>query len=70
LGKGAKMNAVKINLESFMTEAFQESGMTFDAFHGSFGIANKRRGNTLYTEIKNGELSVSQLVNLLRMFGA
>lgn len=64
------MNAVQVNLENYMQEAFQNSGMSFNAFHSAFAIANNRRGNTLYTEIKSGQLSVSQLVTLLRTFGA
>lgn len=64
------MATTKINLEDFMTEAHKASGMHFNTFHAAFKTANDRRGRTLYAEIKNGEMTVTQLVNLLKMFGA
>ena len=64
------MSATQINLEDFMIEAHKASGMPFKAFHIAFGTVNARRGRTLYQEIKNGEITVPQLVNLLKKFGA
>jgi hypothetical protein len=64
------MVTTKVNLETFMIEAHKASGMHFNTFHAAFRIANDRRGRTLYQEIKNGEMTVIQLVNLLKMFGA
>jgi hypothetical protein len=60
----------KINLENFMSEALKTSGMNFNSFHAAFDIVNVRRGRTLYTEIKNGEITVNQLNVLLQKFGA
>lgn len=64
------MATTTINLEDFMIEAHQKSGMHFKTFHAAFRTANDRRGRTLYKEIKNGEITVDQLVKLLKMFGA
>jgi hypothetical protein len=60
----------KINLESFMIEAHKLSGMHFNTFHTAFRTVNDRRGRTLYSEIKNGEITVNDLVILLKRFGA
>jgi hypothetical protein len=64
------MATTTVNLENFMIEAHKTSGMHFNTFHAAFRTANDRRGRTLYQEIKNGEMTVIQLVNLLKMFGA
>ena len=64
------MSTTKINLEDFMIEAHKASGMSLHTFHAAFRTANDRRGRTLYQEIKNGEITVPQLVILLKMFGA
>ena len=64
------MNNTKINLENFMIEAHQISGMHFNTFHAAFRTVNDRRGRTLYSEIKNGQITVTQLVSLLKKFGA
>ena len=53
-----------------MIEAHKLSGMHFDTFHTAFRTVNDRRGRTLYSEIKNGEITVNDLVTLLKRFGA
>jgi hypothetical protein len=60
----------KISLEDFMIEAHKASGMHFNTFHAAFRTANERRGRTLYSEIKCGQITVMQLVTLLKKFGA
>jgi len=64
------MSTTQVNLEDFMIEAHKASGMHFKTFHIAFGTVNQRRGRTLYQEIKNGEITVPQLVILLKKFGA
>ena len=59
----------KINLESFMIQAHQESELSFNACHAAIHIINDRRSRTLYQDIKNGEMPMDHFVKLLKMFG-
>jgi len=56
------MATTKVNLEKFMLELHQASGMTFDTFHAVFHYVKDRNfGRTSYQQIKNGEISVEQV---------
>jgi hypothetical protein len=56
------MTTTKVDLEKFMLELYQASGMTFNTFHTVFRYVNDRNfGRTLYQQIKNGEISVEQV---------
>ena len=61
------MKESKINLESFMAETFQLSGMSFDVFHKMFRYVNERHfGRTLYQQIKNNEISALEVADRLK----
>ena len=59
--------ATKINLEQFMIDAYKGTGFTFNTFHTMFRYVNDRYfGGTLYNEIKNGQITVDEVVSLMK----
>ncbi len=56
-----------ITLEQFMIDAHKGTGFTFDTFHKMFHYVNERYfGKTLYQQIKNGSISVDEVVQLMK----
>jgi hypothetical protein len=61
------MISTKVNLEQFMTDVHTGTGFTFDTFHKMFRYVNERYfGRTLYTQIKNGQITVDEVVLLMK----
>lgn len=61
------MKATEVNLEKFMVEVHQLSGMTFNTFHTMFRYVNERNfGKTLYKQIKNGQISAQEVANQMK----
>jgi hypothetical protein len=57
----------KVNLEQFMTDVHTGTGFTFDTFHKMFRYVNERYfGRTLYTQIKSGQITVDEVVALMK----
>jgi hypothetical protein len=57
----------KVNLEQFMTDVHIGTCFTFDTFHKMFRYVNERYfGRTLYTQIKNGQITVDEVVALMK----
>ncbi len=56
-----------VDLEQFMIDARKGTGFTFNTFHTIFRYVNDRYfGNTLYKQIKSGEVSVDEVVRLMK----
>jgi hypothetical protein len=61
------MNATKVNFDQFMTDVYANAGFTFDTFHKMFRYVNERYfGRTLYAQIKNGEITVAEVVSIMK----
>lgn len=61
------MTTTKVNLEQFMTDVHTGTGFTFNTFHTMFRYVNDRYfGRTLYTQIKNGQITVDEVVALMK----
>jgi hypothetical protein len=61
------MTTTKVNLDQFMTDVHAGTGFTFDTFHKMFRYVNERFfGRTLYTQIKNGQITVDEVVALMK----
>jgi hypothetical protein len=61
------MTTTKVNLDQFMTDVHTGTGFTFDTFHKMFRYVNERFfGRTLYTQIKNGQITVDEVVALMK----
>lgn len=61
------MTTTKVNLDQFMTDVHTGTGFTFDTFHKMFRYVNDRYfGRTLYTQIKNGQITVDEVVLLMK----
>lgn len=61
------MAITKVNLDQFMTDVHTDTGFTFDTFHKMFRYVNDRYfGRTLYTQIKNGQIAVDEVVALMK----
>ena len=57
-----KGKAMKADLEKFMIEVHQLSGMTFNTFHTMFHYVNERNfGKTLYKQIKEGQITAQEV---------
>jgi hypothetical protein len=57
----------KVNLEQFMIDVQKGTGFTFNTFHTIFRYVNDRYfGNTLYQQIKNNEITVEEVVRLMK----
>jgi hypothetical protein len=57
----------KVDLEKFMIETHQKSGMTFNTFHTMFRYVNERYfGRTLYQQIKSNQISADEVAALLK----
>ena len=56
-----------VDLEQFMIDAHKGTGFTFNTFHTIFRYVNDRYfSRTLYKQIKNGEISVDEVVRLMK----
>lgn len=52
-----------VDLEQFMIDAHKGTGFTFNTFHTMFRYVNERYfGKTLYQQIKNGQITVDEVV--------
>ena len=61
------MTTTKVNLEQFMTDVHTGTGFTFDTFHKMFRYVNERYfGRTLYAQIKSGQITVDEVVALMK----
>jgi hypothetical protein len=61
------MATTKVNLEQFMTDVHTGTGFTFNTFHTMFRYVNDRYfGRTLYTQIKSGQITVDEIVLLMK----
>ena len=61
------MTTTKVNLDQFMTDVHTGTGFTFNTFHTMFRYVNDRYfGRTLYTQIKNGQITVDEVVALMK----
>jgi hypothetical protein len=61
------MTTTKVNLDQFMTDVHTGTGFTFDTFHKMFRYVNERYfGRTLYIQIKNGQITVEEVVLLMK----
>jgi hypothetical protein len=61
------MTTTKVNLDQFMTDVHTGTGFTFDTFHKMFRYVNERYfGRTLYAQIKNGQITVDEVVSLMK----
>jgi len=57
----------KVNLDQFMTDVHNSTGFTFNTFHTMFRYVNDRYfGRTLYTQIKSGQITVDEVVALMK----
>ena len=57
----------KVNLDQFMTDVHAGTGFTFNTFHTMFRYVNDRHfGRTLYTQIKGGQITVDEVVALMK----
>ena len=57
----------KVNLDQFMTDVHTGTGFTFNTFHTMFRYVNDRYfGRTLYTQIKSGQITVDEVVALMK----
>ena len=57
----------KVNLEKFMIDVHTDTGFTFDTFHKMFRYVNERYfGRTLYAQIKNGQITVAEVVSIMK----
>lgn len=57
----------KVNLDQFMTDVHNGTGFTFNTFHTMFRYVNDRYfGRTLYTQIKSGQITVDEVVSLMK----
>ena len=57
----------KVNLDQFMTDVHTGTGFTFKTFHTMFRYVNDRHfGRTLYTQIKNGQITVDEVVSIMK----
>lgn len=62
-----KGKAMKVDLDKFMTEVHQLSGMTFNTFHTMFRYVNERNfGRTLYQQIKEGQITAQEVAAQLK----
>ena len=61
------MTTTKVNLDQFMTDVHNGTGFTFNTFHTMFRYVNDRYfGRTLYTQIKSGQITVDEVVLLMK----
>lgn len=61
------MTRTKVNLEQFMTDVHTGTGFTFDTFHTMFRYVNDRYfGRILYAQIKSGQITVDEVVALMK----
>ena len=61
------MTTTKVNLEQFMIDVHTGTGFTFDTFHKMFRYVNERYfGRTLYAQIKNGQITVAEVVSIMK----
>jgi len=61
------MASTKVNLDEFMTDVYNGTGFTFNTFHTMFDYVNDRYfGRTLYAQIKNGQITVAEVVALMK----
>jgi len=61
------MTITKVNLDQFMTDVHTGTGFTFDIFHKMFCYVNDRYfGRALYTQIKSGQITVDEVVALMK----
>jgi hypothetical protein len=61
------MATTKVNLDQFMTDVHNGTGFTFDIFHKVFRYVNERYfGRNLYTQIKNGQITVDEVVTIMK----
>jgi len=59
--------ATKVNLDQFMTDVYNGTGFTFNTFHTMFRYVNDRYfGRTLYAQIKSGQITVDEVVSLMK----
>ena len=59
--------ATKVNFDQFMTDVHTGTGFTFNTFHTMFRYVNDRYfGRTLYAQIKNGQITVDEVVALMK----
>jgi hypothetical protein len=57
----------KVDLDQFMTDVHNGTGFTFDTFHKIFRYVNERYfSRTLYAQIKNGQITVDQVVSIMK----
>lgn len=57
----------KVDLDQFMTDVHNGTGFTFDTFHKVFRYVNERYfGRTLYAQIKNGQITVDQVISIMK----
>lgn len=57
----------QVNLEKFMRDTQDGTGFTFDTFHRMFHYVNTRMfGNALYAQIKNNQITVQELVSIMK----
>jgi len=64
----SKMTSTKVNLDEFMTDVHNGTGFTFNTFHTMFRYVNERYfGRTLYAQIKNGQITVAEVVALMKV---
>ena len=61
------MTSTKVNLDEFMTDVHNGTGFAFNTFHTMFRYVNDRYfGRTLYAQIKNGQITVDEVVALMK----
>ena len=61
------MTTTKVNLDQFMTDVHNGTGFTFKTFHTMFRYVNDRHfGRTLYAQIKNGQITVAEVVSVMK----
>jgi hypothetical protein len=61
------MTTTKVNFDQFMTDVHTGTGFTFNTFHTMFHYVNDRYfGRTLYTQIKSGQITVDEVVSLMK----
>jgi hypothetical protein len=61
------MTTTKVNLDQFMTDVHTGTGFTFNTFHTMFRYVNERYfGRTLYAQIKSGQITVDEVVSIMK----
>jgi hypothetical protein len=56
-----------VDLEQFAIDAHKGTGFTFNTYHTMFHYVNHRYfGGTLYNQIKNGQITVDELVSVMK----